>query len=157
MGVVRRRISSIFIALHCKILNCNCSGSRNPYSICHGKSLTKRIHILHFFLNRAANRQLPGRVLLCRADKRCLIILFLYHADDMDSKQDFLLLCHSLSYPFCIDTPSQLRYFSIRFTRNFCFSGDRLELLFLVRTCRQRKLRQHGYRYMGRRIIEGCL
>ena len=100
---------------------------------------------------------LPECVLLCRADKRWLIILFLYHVDDRDGKQDFLLICHSLSCPFCLDTRSRLRYFSIRFIRNSCFSGDRLWLLFPLRTCRQRKLRRDGYRYMGRRIIERCL
>ena len=60
---------------------------------------------------------LPGCVLYA-GQINCLIVLFSYHGDDTNSKQDFPLLCHFLSYPFCLDRPYQLRYFSIRFIRN---------------------------------------
>jgi hypothetical protein len=66
---------------------------------------------LAFFLNRAVNRPVPWCVVLGRADKRCLVFLFSYHVSNVDGKQDFLLLCHSLSYPFCLDTAFRVRYF----------------------------------------------
>ena len=61
-----------------------------------------------------------------------------------------------VTYPFCLDTRCQLGYFFTRVTRD-CFSNDGLGLPFLIRTSRQRKSRPHGHRYMGRRIIEGCM
>jgi hypothetical protein len=84
--------------------------------------------------NRAVYRRVPGCVVLGKADKRCLVIVFLYHVSNVDGKQDFLLLCRSLSYPFCLDTPSRVRYFLIDTVGNSCFSGDRLGLLFHLRT-----------------------